>query len=137
MTNDEARKNDRMTKSGRTMELQVCGCGCGKTAHWHRLHVLRGPDHSSHFVLDECRDVFAQELEQWRKLRLLRDALAGTLFWQRWRAAQAWYVLQFAVRARLAGPDEAARIARRDTLLFVMPRCAAWLYLKWRGSFKF
>lgn len=132
MTKLERMTNDQMTKSGRAMELHPCGCGCGKTAHWHRLHVLRGPEHSSHFVLDECREVFARELEQWRKLRLLREALTGTFFWQRWRAAQAWYVLQFAVRARLAGPDEAARIARRDTLLFVMPRFLARVFLSLR-----
>jgi hypothetical protein len=81
-------------------------------------------------VLDECREAFADELAQWNKLRRLRDALAGTFCWQRWRAAQAWYVLQFAARARLSGPDEAARIARRDTLLLVMPAWMARLYLR-------
>ena len=111
-------------KSGRTMQLQTCGCGCGRKAHWHRLHLLRGSDKSSFFVLDGCREAFAEELGHWNKLRRIRDALRGTFFWQRWRAARAWYVLQFSARARLRGADEAARIARRDTLLLVMP---GWL----------
>jgi hypothetical protein len=119
-----------MIKTSRMKELQICGCGCGRRAHWHQLHLLRGADNSSHFVLDECREAFADELAQRGKLRRLRAALAGTFFWQRWRAAQAWYVLQFAVRARLSGPDEAARVARRDTLLFVMPGWLARMFVR-------
>jgi len=117
-------------KKERTRGLQLCACGCGRLAHWHHLHLLRGPDQASFFVLDECREAFADELAQWRKIRGLRDALAGTFFWERWRVAKAWYVLQFAVRARLLGPDRAAIIARRDTLLFVAPR---WLGRWWAG----
>ena len=125
-----------MTKPSRTKQLQVCGCGCGREAHWHRLHLLRGPDGSSFFVLDECREAFAEELEHWSKLRQIRNALAGTYFWQRWRAAKAWFALQFLARARLRGPDAAARIARRDTLLFVMPGWMARVYVRWNGSVK-
>lgn len=115
-------------------ELESCGCGCGKRAHWHRLHLQRGAEGSSFFVLDGCREAFAQELAHRGKIRRIRDALVGTFFWQRWRAARAWYVLQFAVRARLCGPDEAARIARRDTLLFVMPGVIARLFARRKGK---
>ncbi|HWB60382.1 MAG TPA: hypothetical protein VG733_12880 [Chthoniobacteraceae bacterium] len=113
-------------------QLQACGCGCGRVAHWHRLHLLRGPGQESFFVLDECRTTFADELTQREKLRALRDALRGTFFWERWRAARAWYVLQFATRARLLGPDEAGRVARRDTMLFVMPGWVARLVLSFK-----
>lgn len=61
------------------------------------------------------------ELECRRKLAALRDALAGTWCWERWRAAKAWYILQFAARARLMGADAAGRVARRDTMMFVVP----------------
>jgi len=43
-------------------------------------------------------------------------------------------VLQFLARARLLGPDRAARIARRDTLLFVMPEWLARLWLRREGK---
>src|SRR5271156_5384211 len=117
-------------KTGRLKELQMCACGCGRKAHWHHLHPLRGPANESHFVLDECRGAYADELVQWRKIHELRGALAGTFFWQRWRAAQAWYILQFTLRARLLGPDRAAAIARRDTLIFLAPGWLARLYVK-------
>lgn len=119
-------------KSGRMKELQVCGCGCGRKAHWHHLRPVRKADRGSCFVLDGCKDAFEDELAQWRKIHELHKALAGTFFWQRWRAAKAWYILQFALRARLLGVDEAARIARRDTLLFMVPGWLARMYVRWR-----
>jgi hypothetical protein len=102
--------------------------------HWHRLHLLRGPRGISYFVRDECREAFAEELEHRDKLRQIRSALSGSFCWQRWSAARAWYVLQFLARARLLGPDRAARIARRDTLLFVMPEWLARLWLRREGK---
>jgi hypothetical protein len=119
-------------KTGRMKELQVCACGCGRKAQWHRLHLLRGPDHGSFFVLDECRGAFADELVQWGKIHAIHKALAGTFFWQRWRAAKAWYILQFALRARLLGADRAAMIARCDTLVFMAPGWLARLYVWWK-----
>ena len=124
--------NSNGIKSGRMKELQVCACGCGREAHWHHLRPVRKADSGSCFVLDGCRDAYEDELVQWRKIHELHKALAGTFFWQRWRAAKAWYILQFALRARLLGVDEAARIARRDTLLFMAPGWLARMYVRWK-----
>jgi hypothetical protein len=110
--------------------LNPCGCGCGRVYHWAQLHLLRDQSGRSYFVHDDCRDEFAKELAYWHKIKLIRDALRGDPCWKRWRAAKAWHALQFLAHARLKGAEEATRTARRDTLLFVLPRWMARLYAK-------
>lgn len=110
--------------------MQACGCGCGKLTYWHRLHILRDQERRSYFILEECREEFSKELVYWYKIKLIRDALAGTKCWQRWKAAKAWHSLQFLVHVRLHGAENASRIARRDTILFVLPKWMARLYVK-------
>lgn len=116
--------------AGRMKPLQVCGCGCGVQSPWHRLHLLRGPDNASFFVLDGCRDEFEKELGYWKKLKEICDALRGSWFFTRWRAGAAWMSLQFLVRVRLLGADKATHLARRDTIVFVLPRWMARIYIK-------
>jgi hypothetical protein len=121
-----------IVKQGRQKELQPCGCGCGQKAHWHKLRLLRGPDKSSFFVLDECREEFEKELGYYQQIREIRDALRGSWFFQRWPAARAWYCLQFLVRVRIMGAAPATRIARRDALMFVLPSWLARIYRKFK-----
>jgi hypothetical protein len=110
--------------------LSRCECGCNTEAFWHRLSVVRDAERRSYFVLEGCREEFEKELAHWQKIKMIRDALRGTKCWQRWKAANVWWSLQFLVHVRLKGAFEAARIARRDTILLVLPRWAAKLYLK-------
>jgi hypothetical protein len=122
------------TMTGRTKALQECGCGCGKKAAWNHLHPVKSPNKGSFFVLDECRDAFEKELGYWKQIKDIRDALRGTCFITRWKAGRAWYCLQFLVRSRLMGPEQASKVARRDTVVFMLPRWAARLYIKFTGK---
>ncbi len=85
---------------------------------------VRDPLLHSYWVLNKHRDEFYHELIQWDKLRQIKEAFAGSFFFSRWRAAKAWYILVFAVQVRLHGPEKAAKMARRDTLMMISPR---WL----------
>lgn len=117
-------------KTGRMVELQPCACGCGTTAHWHQLHVLRDSLGHSFFVLDDCRAGFERELDLYCKLKQITQAFSGSRCWSRWKMARAWYALQFGVRVRTKGEEIAARIARRDTLMFVLPNWLARMYAR-------
>lgn len=111
-------------------ELQPCGCNCGKMAHWNHLHILRDSEGHSFFVLDECREERAKELECWIRLKNIREALSGTWFFERWKAAKSWYCLNVLARTRLQGPELAAKIAHYETMRFIMPKWMAKIYSK-------
>ena len=113
-----------MSKTNGQRQLAVCGCGCGAEAHWNRLHLLKGVDGRSYHVLDGCRGAFEEELKAFVIIKDLTAKLRHQLFWRRWAYARSWFSCQYILRARLRGADAAARDARRDTMLFVLP---VWL----------
>ena len=115
-------------------QLITCGCGCKTPSHWHRLHLLRGIDGKNYHVLDECREQFEEELKAYVISKDLMGKLRYFPFWRRWAYAKSWWSCQYILRARLQGVDAAAKFARRDTMLFVLPKCIAAVYSKLSGK---
>lgn len=121
-------------KTSNRFQPQACGCGCGKVAPWNSLHIYRGPDRQSHFVLDECRGAFEMEAVASYRMRLLVAAIRGMAFWQRWGYARLFFLLALQMRTRLVGKKLALRTARRSTFLLCVPqRLGIWLarYVTW------
>jgi len=115
--------------------LALCGCGCDAESHWHRLHLLKGADGKNYHVLDACREPFAEELKAFVIMQDLAAKLRHVAFWRRWAYARSWFACQYLMHARLRGPDAAARRARRDTMLFVLPLWVGGIVSQWsRGD---
>jgi hypothetical protein len=112
--------------NGRTKQLQNCHCGCS-AAPWHRLHLLRGPDNHSYFVLDGCREAFGREVQASWRLKTLVEAVKGLPCWERWRFAKLFFMLILALHTRHNGQKVALMTARRSAFLFVTP---AWIGLR-------
>lgn len=114
-------------------QLRACDCGCSRESHWHRLHAFQAEDGKRYHILDECRKAFAEEVKAHVIIKDLVAKLRHQPFWRRWAFARSWFACQHIRHARLKGVDVAARHARRDTMLFVLPVCMAAFVSKLTG----
>ena len=107
---------------------QQCQCGCGTIAAWSRLRPLRGPDLMSYFVLDECREDFAAELDAKFKLREIFENVRGLRCNRRWPFAKLVFVLTYVALHRVHGEQRSRYLARRSMITFCLPNWITKIY---------
>lgn len=115
------------TNYNNRFKLTACECGCKGEAPWNSLHPLRGPDSKVWFVLDSCRDTFQREALASARLAEIMFTVRGVPFYQRWPFAKALFLNILVINQR-KDRKTILRMARRTTLLFILPqRIGLWI----------
>ena len=108
---------------------EQCQCGCGTVAAWSRLRALRDEKtKQSYFVLDECREDFAAELDAKAKLREVFENVRGLRCHKRWPFAKLVFALTYVALHRNHGEKRSRYLARRSMITFCLPNWITKLY---------